>query len=278
MYISSILIIVTSLILGGCEQSSNSTQGYVEGKFTYVAANFAGILQQLPVQRGSIVKNQQPLFILEQQPESDAVMQARAQVNQVQAQKNQVAADLSLASLTLKRQQILLRTKATQQETYDTALANFQKIQAQFSQAEANLTAAQAALAQAQWSKQQKTVFSPKSAIVFDTYFLPGELVPAAQPVLSLLAPNDIKIVFFVPEIQLNTISLNQLAKITCDSGSTPINAKISFISPQAEYMPQTIYSETERAKLVYRIEAEPSITEAFKLHPGQPVTIYYGK
>src|SRR6185312_12203386 len=206
---------------------------------------------------------QQPLFVLEEQPESDVVIQA-------QAQKNQSMADLSLAALTLKRQQFLLRKGAVQQETVDTALTQFQKAQAQFS-------AAQGALAQAQWSRKQKTLFSPKDAIVFDTYFLPGELVPATQPVLSLLAPEDIKIIFFVPETQLSTISLGKPIQISCDSCKAIIMAKINFISPQAEYTPPVIYSEKDRAKLVYRVEATPAIPDAIKLHPGQPVTIRYG-
>jgi HlyD family secretion protein len=48
----------------------------------------------------------------------------------------------------------------------------------------------------------------------------------------------------------------------------------ISFISPQAEYTPPLIYSETTKAKLVYRIEARPRPEQAPLLNPGQPVEV----
>ncbi|MFP4906347.1 secretion protein HlyD, partial [Paraburkholderia sp. BR14261] len=41
-----------------------------------------------------------------------------------------------------------------------------------------------------------------------------------------------------------------------------------------AEYTPPVIYSNENRAKLVFMIEARPSAEDAVKLHPGQPVEV----
>ena len=59
-----------------------------------------------------------------------------------------------------------------------------------------------------------------------------------------------------------------------CDSCPPDLTGTISFISPQAEYTPPVIYSESSRAKLVYRIEARPPPKQAFLLNPGQPVVV----
>ena len=57
-----------------------------------------------------------------------------------------------------------------------------------------------------------------------------------------------------------------------CDGCPAGLSAEIAFISTQAEYTPPVIFSETERAKLVYRVEAIPE--DPARFHPGQPVQV----
>ena len=52
------------------------------------------------------------------------------------------------------------------------------------------------------------------------------------------------------------------------------LSGTISFIAPQAEYTPPVIYSDENRAKLVYLIEARPPAARASLLNPGQPVAV----
>lgn len=271
-----ITFILFALLATSCSQKNYGAQGYVEGQFTYVSANFSGILQQLAVQRGDYIKIGQSLFVLEQQPESDAYKQAVAKVLQAQAQKKQAEAELALAEITYKRQVTLYQKKVVAKEAVDTILARLEADEAQIAQATANIAQAQSALQQAQWTQAQKTIFATKNAAVFDTYFVPGELVLAGHPVVSLLAPEDVYFVFFVSETQLGELHYGQTVKAYCDSCRNPIVAKITFISPNAEYTPPIIYSEETREKLVFRIEATPSLADAVLLHPGQPVNIKF--
>jgi len=46
----------------------------------------------------------------------------------------------------------------------------------------------------------------------------------------------------------------------------------VSFIARSAEYTPPVIYSQEERAKLVFLIEARPEQPDKFRV--GQPVTV----
>jgi HlyD family secretion protein len=48
----------------------------------------------------------------------------------------------------------------------------------------------------------------------------------------------------------------------------------VSFISRTAEYTPPVIYSLEERSKLVFLVEARPSVENAPRLRPGQPVSV----
>jgi len=61
---------------------------------------------------------------------------------------------------------------------------------------------------------------------------------------------------------------------VVCDNCPADLAATISFISPQAEYTPPVIYSESIRAKLVYLVEARPLPEQAAMINPGQPIAV----
>jgi HlyD family secretion protein len=264
-----------SLLLQGCSNPEHASQGYIEGQFRYIAANFSGVLQQLYVEKGATVQSGQPLFKLDPQPESDQLKQAENQMLAAQADQQRSFADITLQQLIYKRQESLFRKGVSNQDTLDRSKADLQKAKADFSQKIALLAVAEASLTQAQWAYQQKLIVAPVSGIIFDTYYRGGELITANYPVVSMLAPQDVKVVFYVSEPQLSQIQLGQTIEISCDN-CKPIAAKINFISPQAAYTPPVIYSEQIRDKLVFLIEAKPDLADAFKLHPGQPVSVQW--
>jgi HlyD family secretion protein len=137
---------------------------------------------------------------------------------------------------------------------------------------QAAVEAARAAVAMAQWRLDQRHVAAPAAGVVADVLARPGETMPAGGPVVSLLPPENIFVRFFVPEQLLAKV--HERVKLLCDSCPADLIATVSFISPQAEYTPPVIYSETSRAKLVYRIEARPPAQQAPLLNPGQPVAV----
>jgi len=140
--------------------------------------------------------------------------------------------------------------------------------------AEHESAAAREALAQAAWKLRQRSVASTVAGTVSDTLFVRGEWVPAGAPVVSLLPPANVKARFFVPESKLGAVKVGQAVKLACDGCGAPIDAKVTFIAPQAEYTPPVIYSKDNRAKLVFLVEARPAPEDAAKLHPGQPVDV----
>jgi HlyD family secretion protein len=92
--------------------------------------------------------------------------------------------------------------------------------------------------------------------------------------VVSLLPPGNIFVRFFVPEPQFSTIHLGDRVALSCDGCTGNMPANVSFISPQAEYTPPLIYSESSKAKLVFLVEARTSREQAVKLNPGEPVEV----
>ena len=96
----------------------------------------------------------------------------------------------------------------------------------------------------------------------------------AGEGVVSLLPPENIFVRFFVPEPLLGTLHQGDRVALACDGCPAGLSATISFISPQAEFTPPLIYSESSKSKLVFLIEASPPPDQAMKLNPGQPVEV----
>lgn len=254
----------------------HQVQGYIEGEYTYIATSVSGVLKHIWVQKGIYVTQGQRLFALELEPELDVYHSAQENLQQNIAARDAIAANLTYAKLTFERNEVLVAKHAIQVSLLDDARSRYLAYQAQLAQANANIEAARASLSQAAWTQAQKTVFSPVNAFVFDTYYRLGEYTETGKPILSLLAPQNIKAVFYVQAPELAALHLQDKVQITCEQCHTPIIGHITYISPTAEYTPPIIYSNETNAKLIFRIEAKFANADAIKLHPGQPIFVTY--
>lgn len=276
-YIKYMLIGYVIFLANACSrQSSHHSQGYIEGRYTYMATPVSGNLKELYVERGSKVQAGQKIFVLEEQPESDALDAAIENLKQTINARDVIAANLAYAKITYERYKILVPKQAIQQSELDSAKSTYDATVAQLAQANANIASSTASLAQAKWTKEQKSVYAPVDAIVFDIYYRLGEYTIADQAVLSLLAPADIKAIFYISETDLGGIHLHDEISLHCDGCGKDYVGHVSFISPTAEYTPPVIFSTETNEKLVFRLEAEFAPQDAINLHPGQPVTVTY--
>lgn len=274
--ISSLILFCFFLFSSCVPQISNQVQGYIEGRFTYMATSVSGVLKEIFVARGSQVKKGEILFALQEEPESDAYNAAIQNLKQAIASRDAIAANLVYAKLTYERYKVLVPKNAIQQSELDRAKSTYDSTVAQLNEANANIASSTATMAQTKWSKDQKVVFAPINAIVFDTYYRLGEYTIANQAILSLLAPADIKAIFFISGPELSKIKLNDKVIVRCDHCGKAYIGRISFISPTAEYTPPVIFSTETNPKLIYRIEAEFAPKDAYHFHPGQPVSVTY--
>jgi HlyD family secretion protein len=308
----SLLFCLSGLVLlSGCNREpSPGWQGYAEGDYTYVAVPRSGRLVELAVHKGDTVKAGDLLFRLDPEPEATAVAEARKRLAETQflrddlatgdrpselealeARREQARAARELAQSELDRHEMLFPDGAISKDQLDRSRANLRQRQAELDELDASLVtarlggridqrramsasaeAAAEALRQAEWNLAQKSPVAARDALVFDTLFEPGELVPSGTPVVVLLPPEARKARFYVPEPQLSGLQLGGKVRLHFDGGEMP--ATINYIAPQAEYTPPVIYSRETREKLVYLVEAHPALADAEKLVPGQPLEV----
>jgi HlyD family secretion protein len=310
---ASVCVGFAAATLAACSHHDDNTyQGYVEGEFVYLGSSQSGTLTQLSVTRGQTVAASAPIFTLESINEAAALQQAQQQltaaraqladiqtgkrtpeVNVTKAQLAQAIANARKAALQLTRDEAQYRVGGIAKAQLDDSRANADATAAQvrelsnqvdvallpgrrqqLSAQAAQVEAAQAAVAQAQWKLDQKRVSAPADGLVYDTLYRVGEWVQAGSPVVQMLPPQNVKVRFFVPETVVGKLATGRALTIHCDGCAADVQAKITYISNQAEYTPPVIYSNENRAKLVFMVEAHPSTADSVKLHPGQPIAV----
>lgn len=300
-------------LLAACSPPATSGwSGYAEGDYVYLAAPIAGRLDRLAVQAGDQVRRGATLFALDAQAEQAAADEARARVKAsdaqaentakgrrpeelavIRAQLEQARAQAALARSAWLRQKELVDRGFVSAAQMDTAAATLRQADAKVNEldralrvatlparsderaaAQAQAESARQSLRQSEWRVAQKEQIAPADAQVAEVFYRPGEYVAAGQPVLSLLPPGSLKARFYVPEAQLAQIGLGQGVRLSCDGCGEPVPARISRMATAPEFTPPVIYSNAQRARLVYLVEARPEPAAATRLRPGQPLDV----
>lgn len=250
-----LLLLILSLC--ACEpQENNLINGYIEGEYVYVSPASSGVLDEINVVKGQEIKSGNNLFAVDSDIWQTKLNKAQ---NDVQAAKEQLAqaeAVLTNAEKEFNRFAKLVKTNAVSQAAYDVKLANFDSAQAKVAELTVLIKNTEQNLLQLQKQYNQNIVSSKVNGLVNDVYFRLGEFVAQGTPVVSILPPENIKVRFFVSEKILPQIKYNQTVFVSYDGAMNEIKAKVSYISPSAEYTPPVIYSTESRDKLVFMIEA----------------------
>lgn len=303
-------VIVTWRLYSG--EDETVWYGYAEGEYILMGLPGSGNLEALYVRRGDSVTAGQPLFELEKTGEEADLQAAEgrleealafrdnllkglrdSEIDEILGQKEQAEADLVLARQTLERQKALFAEGHVSEQRVDDARAVYDKAKGRVDELEARLVtarlparedeirranaaigAARAGADAARYRLSKRQAAAPEDAFVFDTFYRVGEFVQANKAVVSLLPEKNVKIRFFVAEADLAGMKLGQKITVHCDGCGEGVAARVTYISPDAEFTPPVIYSEDARQKLVYLIEAYPDDPAGFPLKPGQPLEI----
>jgi HlyD family secretion protein len=286
--------------------------GYVEADPVLVGSEQGGRVLMLSAEEGDPVKPGDAIFTLESEEQEASVAAARARLQEAEARLadvkaetqrpdeikvleaalNEAKAMLQVASNNLERAQALFDKGWTTKAQLDDAIAQHDRNAAAVAEAEkritaaklpgrsdiieaaaANAEAARHALIEAERNLGKRKVFAPIGGTVQEVYFRPGEVVNPGQAVIALLPPRNLKVRFFVAELERARLQVDQTVKLECDGCPPDLVAKINFISREAEFTPPVIFSREQRQKLVYLIEARPEGAAA-ELTAGQPVTV----
>lgn len=297
-------------ILGLGEPIEPIYTGYVEGDYVYVAPTSSGRIEQITVvasdhvaagtvlfaqdrsqAEASVVIVESKVAIAQAQLENSQSGARAEEIEVVQAQLEMAQANLLLAEQTVTRNEELAKGGVASQNRIDAGLAQLASAKAQThqlraqisamslparpaerAQAAANLAAAKAELARAMTDLTMRTIVAPVAGTVEQVFYDVGEVAQPGMPILSLL-PADGRIVrFFIPEPSRAMFAIGDHLSMECSGCGPDIEVVLTYIDQQPQFTPPIIYSRDERARLIYRAEAQP--VQPISLFPGQPVTL----
>jgi HlyD family secretion protein len=291
----------------------SSWLGYVEAETMYIAAPVSGRLAERQVERGQAVAQGAVLFALDPETTDAEAARLEAQVSAAAAQAADLgearqrapeiavsrAAEAVAAAQLTKAQQDFNRVDALARRGFasraqldaaraarDAATASLAQTRAQIASgqisagraeqiasARAQIASAQAAVRAQRQRRREIAPVAPARGVIEQTFYNPGEWVPANSPVVAVLPDDRRKLRFYVPQAEIAALRTDTAITFRCDGCGGARQARISYISPRAEFTPPVIYSERARAKLVFLVEALLPASDK-PLPPGLPVEV----
>lgn len=241
-----IFIFFTPLLISGCKTNSTKLlNGYIEGEYRLLASEETGVIVETKVKKGAFVKKGEILALIEPTATKLSIKSAETIYQS--------------ALNSFNRAKEFVKKDFISQAAFESATVEFEKAKATYETAK--------------WHLKEHAIDAPEDGFVQNILRQTGEIASPQNPVIYFLPKAGIKVRFFIPENQLSSITLGQEIFVT-NSTSQKVKAKISYISNQPEYTPPIIYSQTERSKLVFLVEASLLEPTNVTLHPGQPIDV----
>ncbi|MGI9951493.1 HlyD family efflux transporter periplasmic adaptor subunit [Moorellaceae bacterium AZ2] len=258
----------------------------VEGNIKSALANLQKLEngarpQEINEAQKNLVQAQAVSKNAEEQLHRMEVLYQQGAIAQQQLQEAQTNYEVAQAKVEAAQERLSLLLAGAREEdiaaaraNYEIALAGWYQVELRAKEVEAATLAVEKANANWKMAQEQldKTVIrSGVNGIVLRTNFSPGEVVNPGVPILTLLDPNDMWLVIYVPEPAIGYVKIGQEALVTVDSfpGKT-FKGKVSEIATQAEFTPKNIQTKEERVDLVFRVKISLPNEEGL-LKPGVP-------
>jgi HlyD family secretion protein len=301
------LILAAGLSIAGCGDKADGLHGYAEGKFVMLAPETTGRVKAVTAIEGAHVEAGAPLFQLEDTAEQAALAAARAaaeaagarfddaaaggRVEEIAAARDQVRQAVAVQDRARKdqvRAQGLFNSGTVARAQLDAATAAAETANAQVAELRQRLTlvelparddqlrnltaGAREATAQVQGAAdalRRRAVAAPAAGKVERVVRHAGDLAAPAMPVVRFLPDGQMIAVLYIPEPRLAQTPVGTKLAIVCDGCPADARAEITSIANEPEFTPPVIYSDAERARLVFRAEAKFT---GFAPPPGTPL------
>lgn len=272
-----------------------SANGRLEATEVYVSPKFAGRLAEVLVHEGDLVTPGEVVARMDVRDTEANLRQAKAELAKAVANKNsakaallQKQAELAYAQAEYRRAIALVKDKYIPQSQADlattkllTARAAVTVARASISQSEADIKADQANVEAIQTDIDDSILKATVLGRVLYRTAEPGEVLSAGGRVLTLVDLTDVYMTVFLPTADAGKVTMGSSVRIVFDARpDIAIPAKVSFVSPEAQFTPKEVETSTEREKLMFRIKAQidPKLLEEHltNVKTGVPGVVYF--
>ena len=249
-----------------------SGNGRIEATEVDVATKQPGRVAAVLVKEGEMVEAGQVLAKMDADVLTAQLHEAEAGKHQAEGERNVALAiarqretEHTLAQQNLDRSLQLAKDKVIEQKQVDADVTQEQSAKAAWEAATALVSSAEAAIEVATAKIEvvksdlaDAVLKSPCDGRVEYRLVEPGEVIPAGGKVVTLLDITDVYMTFFLPTTEAGKVAIGADARIVLDAlPGLPIPAKVSFVSPTAQFTPKEVETRTEREKLMFRVKVK---------------------
>ena len=243
--------------------------GRIEAEQVEIAPTIAGRVARVMVAEGSLVAQGDVLVEMDTDELSASLDRAKAEV--ALARQSKVEAEAVVvqrqsqarrAEHELDRARALVTGRNISQAVFEDRETEFQVAEAILGAAKARVATAESQIAAAEAEVRRiasliedSTLFAPMSGRVLYRLAEPGEVVGAGGPILTLLSLENVYMEVFLPALEAGLLPIGAEARIVLDAlPDYAIPAKVSFVSPEAQFTPKQVETLSERQQLVFRV------------------------
>jgi len=286
--------------------------GNVDMREVALAFNASGRISQMLVREGQAVKQGQVLAKLDADRQQAMVERAAAQLEMAMAGLNRMLAgsrpedisraeaDLAAAAAqaadaartagrlqSLSSEQLVSRQQADNAAATATAARQREKAAGETAKlarlgprsedidmARAQFREAQAQLTRAQKDMADTTLTAPSDGIIRNRILEPGDMASPQRPAFSLAITDPLWVRAYVSESDLGRVKPGMAASVSTDSfPGKQYRGWVGYISPTAEFTPQSVQTEEMRTRLVYQVRIFVCNPEG-ELRLGMPASV----
>ncbi|HUB24638.1 MAG TPA: efflux RND transporter periplasmic adaptor subunit [Tepidisphaeraceae bacterium] len=247
-----ILILVLVALAGGIYYRATRQPhaivltGIVTTDEVIVSPEIQGQIERLCVDQGDTVTKGQLLAVIQPQEQLADVSYYGSTEQQFAMQIDSARADLQMAQLTYDRDVPLFKQHGVSAQDMDKARTNLESAKAHYAAASRQAAAAAAQQQKAEVILGYTRLYSPIDGIVDTRVALQGEVVNIAQPIVTLINPDDLWVRADVPETYIDQIHLGEKLSVTLPSGSQR-QGTVFYRGIDADYATQRDVSRTKR-------------------------------
>jgi HlyD family secretion protein len=246
--------------------------GRIESTQVDIAAKYGGRIKEILAREGDLVEAGQVLVKMDTSELEAELAKDKATLAQNEQSAAEVRTEiaksdsqLKLAEVEYKRSYDLLSKRAISRSEYDkyktmldTAKATLDGSNARLKTVDQSISAAAAVVKRTEAQLADAILKSPVRGRVLYRLAEPAEVVALGGKVLTLVNLGDIYMEIYLPSQEAARTKIGADARIVLDARPEyAAQAKVSFVSPEAQFTPKQVETRSERDKLMFRVKLQ---------------------
>jgi HlyD family secretion protein len=264
--------------------------GRLEAQEIDLAAKYGGRVVEVMIREGDDVRAGAVIARLDTDELNAAIARAGAQLEAARREQEAAAhsvaereSQLTFTTQELDRAKFLSQRGYAPVETLDRRRAEWRAADAAHSAAVAQrarsehaVQAAEAETARLRAQLDETVLRAPRNARVLYRLAVPGEVLAPGGKLATLVDLADMHMTVFLAGVDAGAVAIGGEARIVLDSlPRQPIPARVTFVSPTAQFTPKTVETRDERTKLVFRVKVTTLDSDGLPLNSGMPGVAY---